>query len=45
MRSMRFNNELFHSLSNVLDILYETISQITKDMVMRITYKYRIFDC
>lgn len=34
MRSMKFNNELSHSLYNVLDRLYETIRQLTKDMVI-----------
>lgn len=34
MRSMKFNNELSHSLYNVLDRLYETIRQLTKDMII-----------
>ncbi len=37
IRAMGFRNELFHSLSHVIDRLCETINKLTKPMVRSIT--------
>lgn len=37
IRTMGFKNEFFHTLSDVVDRLCETINKLTKEMVKSIT--------
>ena len=45
IRSMGFRNEVFNSLSDVLDRLCETICMLTTDMVRSITGRKWILEC
>lgn len=36
---MGFKNELFHSLADVVDTIYQTIIKLTKEMVKSITHR------
>jgi len=39
LRSMGFKNEVFRTLKDVIDRLYDTINLLTKDMVKSITHR------
>ena len=39
IRSMGFKNEVFRTLKDVIDRLYDTINLLTKDMVKSITHR------
>ena len=45
LRSMGFRNEVFHSLTDVVDRLCETICRLTNEMVKSITGRKWTVDC
>ena len=45
IRSMGFRNEVFNSLSDVMDRLCKTICMLTTDMVKSITGREWILEC
>ncbi|MBR1561447.1 MAG: transposase, partial [Clostridia bacterium] len=45
LRSMGFRNEVFKSLNHVLDRLFDTINDLTHDVIKSITLRRWIVSC